>query len=222
MTSSIERTNVETIKELEIILQDEETNPAHFHLNAGRVFRCRVIQRSQPTDKDLLMDGDILLFNFHHAIFDYSSKSIFLTDLKQAYSIGMLDHHVPNYIDYAIWERDINNHDTLSGRQFWNTILKDYDDHLQLPYDRHLSRHIHTYQTSVVSFTLPTPANQMQTTLFQVYLSAYYIFLYKLTYSQDLMIDTCMTDRPRHQFMQTIGVFDRFVPLRFFLNHKKV
>jgi non-ribosomal peptide synthetase component F len=132
----------------------------------------------------------------------------------------MLDingHHTPSYIDYAFWERDNNNENMLFGRHFWKTTLKDYENHLQLPYDRRPSTYTRTRCASSVTLKLTACDNQTEATLFQVYLSAYYIFLYKITQCQDIIVDTRITGRPRHEFMHTIGIFDRSLPLRFCL-----
>ena len=47
-------------------------------------------------------DQDALIFNFHHALFDFPSMDIFLHDLNQAYTTGQLsnnDNTALRYID---------------------------------------------------------------------------------------------------------------------------
>jgi hypothetical protein len=208
----------ETIEELEAILLQEETNRNHFDLTTGRVFRCHVIQSSDHNDEDLLLHGDILLFNFHHAIFDDSSKSIFLLDFKRLYSTGMFDiddDYMPSLIDYALWERNTINGDRSLARNFWEATLNDYENHLQLPYDRRPSMNTCARSVSSVALKLIACPDSAHMTAFQVYLSAYYIFLYKLTQCQDIIIDTRVNNRPRHEFNHTIGLVDTFLPFRF-------
>ena len=213
---------VDSAHEADIVLVDEETNPTHFDLTTGRVFRCHAIRRSNKNDDDLLTAGDMLLFNFHRAFFDHFSESIFLTDLTQAYSTWMLnvnDNHILTYIDYALWERD-GRDDNVSPRS-------DFEHQLQLPYDRHPSISTRIGRALVVNLKLDGGessiafACQTQVTLFQVYLSAYYIFLYKLTQCQDFVVYSCVTDRFRHEFTHIIGMFDQFVPFQLCIEPEK-
>ena len=50
----------------------------------------------------LLSDKDAIIFNFHHAIFDSLSLSVFLRDLGHAYSTSQLtddDDTILRYVD---------------------------------------------------------------------------------------------------------------------------
>ena len=215
--SLVQVSRINTVDELEDIILNEKMNRNHFDLTTGRVFRCHAIYRSKQGQEDLLVNGDVLLFSFHHMIFDNSSEEIFLNDLKRAYATGMLDTNkkeIPTYIDYALEDRNTCNDKILLGRTFWKTTLNDYENHIQLPYDCRPSIFTATRPSSSIKLKLMTYANQVQTNLFQIYLSAYYIFLYKLTQCKDIVVDTCITARPRHEFMYTMGLFDRFLPFR--------
>jgi NRPS condensation-like uncharacterized protein len=201
---------------------DEETNRTHFDLTTGRIFGCHAIRRSNEYDEDLLTVGDMLLFNFHHAIFDHFSESIFLADLREAYSTSSLDgndDHAPIYIDFTFLERDSRDDNALS--------VSDFEDHLQLPYDRRPSTPTRTGRASLVNLkldrgeSLVTFACQAQITLFQVYLSAYYVFLYKLTQCQDLIVDSRVTDQSRYEVTRTISMFNCFIPFRLRVEPEK-
>ncbi|UJR34792.1 hypothetical protein I4U23_027573 [Adineta vaga] len=115
----------------------------------------------------------------------------------------------------------------LSGSEVWNTTLKDFGDQLQLPYDRRPSTSIRTGRASMVNLELDRGesllifASQAQATLFQVYLSAYYVFLYKLTQCQDLIIDSHVTNASRYEITRTTSMFDRFVPFRLYVEPEK-
>ncbi len=80
----------ETDEQLHNIIYDEQTNSQHFDLAQGRVFRCHIIYYKQISSNHLLQDKDLLIFNFHHALFDFSSMDIFLDDLNKAYTINQL------------------------------------------------------------------------------------------------------------------------------------
>ncbi|CAF4175047.1 unnamed protein product, partial [Adineta steineri] len=89
MFSFIEST-YETDEQLNQILHDERRNPHLFDLVQGLVFRCHIIYYKQISSNHLLSHKDLLIFNFHHALFDFPSMNIFLHDLNQAYTTGQL------------------------------------------------------------------------------------------------------------------------------------
>ena len=80
----------ETDEQLNSIMHEEKRNPQLFDLAHGLVFRCHVVYYKQISSNDLLCDKDILIFNFHHAMFDFPSMKVFLHDLNQAYTTGQL------------------------------------------------------------------------------------------------------------------------------------
>jgi Condensation domain len=90
-------------EELSGIMHDERGNPNHFDLGRGLVFRCHILHHGKVPRDDLLHEGDALIFNFHHALFDFPSMELFHRDLHQAYSTGRLigdDNHTSvRYLD---------------------------------------------------------------------------------------------------------------------------
>ena len=79
-----------THEQLSHILHEEKYNPQLFNLAQGLVFRCHLVYYKQISSNHLLSDKDLLIFNFHHALFDFPSMNIFLHDLNQAYTTGQL------------------------------------------------------------------------------------------------------------------------------------
>ena len=92
----------ETAEQLNSIVRDEQTNYQHFELSQGLVFRCHLVYHKKISSNGLLSDKDVLIFNFHHALFDSPSMNIFLHDLNQAYTKGELsidDNNLLRYLD---------------------------------------------------------------------------------------------------------------------------
>ena len=92
----------ETDEQLNNIIYDEQRNSQHFDLIQGLVFRCHLVSYKQISSNDLLSDKDLLIFNFHHAIFDCPSMDIFLHDLNQVYTTDQLtfdDNTSLRYLD---------------------------------------------------------------------------------------------------------------------------
>jgi len=92
----------QTEEQLINIVHDEKRNSQLFYLAQGLVFRCHLVHHKQFPSNDLLTDKDAIIFNFHHAVFDFPSMNVFLHDLDQAYTTGQLtidDTTLPNYLD---------------------------------------------------------------------------------------------------------------------------
>jgi hypothetical protein len=93
---------IETDEELNDIMHDERGNPHHFDLAQGLVFRCHIVYYKELSRNDVLCEKDALIFNFHHALFDFPSMHVFHHDLNQAYTIGQLtsdDDSTLRYLD---------------------------------------------------------------------------------------------------------------------------
>ncbi len=79
-----------TDEQLNNIMYDEKGNSQLFDLAKGLVFRCHILHYKQISSNDLLTDKAAIIFNFHHALFDFPSMHVFLHDLDEAYKTGYL------------------------------------------------------------------------------------------------------------------------------------
>ncbi|CAF1533604.1 unnamed protein product, partial [Adineta steineri] len=220
MFSIIEST-YETDEQLNNILHDEKRNPQLFNLAQGLVFRCHIIYYQQVSSNDLLSDKDILIFNFHHALFDFPSMNIFLHDLNQAYTTGQLlydDNTLLRYLDYAVIEQQM----AMTGASmFWFDALHDckLDQSLSLPFDRyHLTNEHRTGHATSISFDFGqdlshhflTHASSNNIPLEHLTFAICFIFLFKLTSGQtDLCLAMNINDnRYRDELKSIIGLFE--------------
>ncbi|CAF1584703.1 unnamed protein product, partial [Adineta steineri] len=217
----------ETQEQLNDIMHEEKHNPQLFNLGQGLVFRCHLVYYKQIPSNDLVSDKDVIIFNFHHSIFDYPSIDIFLRDLNQAYTTGQLvydDNTNLRYIDYAVIEQQM----PMTGANvFWLDALHDckLDQPLSLPYDRYRLSHEHrTGHATSVSFDFGQDlshdflihASSNNTLLEHLIFAIYFIFLFKLTNEQtDLCIAMNINNnRYRDEFKSIIGLFENVSPLR--------
>ncbi|CAF4071043.1 unnamed protein product, partial [Adineta steineri] len=145
----------ETDEQLNQILYDESRNPHLFNLAQGLVFRCHLVYYKQISSDHLLSDQDVVIFNFHHALFDFPSMEIFLHDLNQAYTTGQLlydDNTTLRYLDYAVIEQQMS----MNGAgMFWLDALHEckLDQPLSLPFDRYrLANEHRTGRGTSISF----------------------------------------------------------------------
>ncbi|CAF4364984.1 unnamed protein product, partial [Adineta steineri] len=192
----------------------------------GLVFRCHIIYYKQIFSNHLLSDKDVLIFNFHHAQFDFPSMNIFLRDLNQAYTTDQLlydDNTILRYLDYAVIEQRMS---MTGASMFWLDVLHDckLDQLLSLPYDRYrLSNEHRTGRGISISFDFGRDlshhflrhASANNISLEQLALATYYVFLFKLTNGEkDLCIGINTDGRYRDELNSIIGMFVNAIPLR--------
>ncbi|CAF4019986.1 unnamed protein product, partial [Adineta steineri] len=217
----------ETDEQLNDIIHDEQQNTQHFHISQGLVFRCHLVYYKEISANGLLSDKDLIIYNFHHTSFDFSSMNIFLHDLNQAYTTDQLPSNHNNttlrYLDYAIIEQEMS----MSGASmFWHDVLHDckLDQSLPLPYDRYrLSSEHRTGRVTSISFDFGSGLSQYFLTYssfngisFQhLALAVYFLFLFKLTNGEeDLCTGMTVDNRYRDEFKSIIGLFENIIPLR--------
>ena len=212
---------INTTDDLFKLINDEETNQFHLDITKGRVFRCHLIHYSDRRS------NDILLFKFDHLVFDGTSERLFFKDLNEAYLTGNLEivqNGGLSYLDYARWERNL---DMSKALLFWERLSFKIIKNFQLPFDRHLPTKARTGRGSTViledfqgDFLIDYAARQ-GVTLFQLCLSIYYLFLFKLTGHQDLIIGGLFANRMNKGFDSIIGMFVNLIPYRFQIQGKE-
>ncbi|CAF1649578.1 unnamed protein product [Adineta ricciae] len=217
---------INTDEQLNDIIQEEERNPQFFDLTYGLVFRCHIIHYEQISLNDRLSEKDVLVFNFHHALFDFQSMNIFLHDLNQAYTTGQLsndDNNTLRYLDYSVIEQQMPMTD---ASMFWLDTLHDcnLNQFLSLPFDRYrLSNEYRTDRRITFSFNfdldlsyqLVTYSSSNNMSLQHMILATYYAFLFKLTNGErDLCIGMNINNRYKAELKSMIGLFENIIPLR--------
>ncbi|CAF1491770.1 unnamed protein product, partial [Adineta steineri] len=204
-----------------------------FDLSIGHGINCHILRHHQSNhsfthnDVDLLTKDDLMLFTIHHACFDGASTSIFLRDLSLAYqsddSLSM-DKNTLNYIDYSVHEHTM---DMSLSRQFWYSQLEEYniERSLSLPVDRQRSS-TNQQRSGLASSAQITFDDEICTsflnyasshhlTLFQLGLSIFSVFLFKLSHGEtDLCIGSINANRYRSELVNMIGMFVSTLPFR--------
>ncbi|CAF1489270.1 unnamed protein product, partial [Didymodactylos carnosus] len=224
-----------TTNELEEILKDE-VHRQWFNLEQGIVMRCHIVKTTAMTNENVLENGDLILFNFHHCAFDGYSRDIFFNDLQITLKNPQdsMNDDCFDYIDYAINERQMLLDENEDGaREYWKIFLDGYpiDKQLQLSYD-HPDKllEIRNGHGSSVKFEINHQiteamlnyAKQFNITMFELSITCFYTFLYKLTNEEDLCIGSFNANRYRPEFENTIGMFVNTIPYRFKIDHPNV
>ncbi|CAF4185302.1 unnamed protein product, partial [Adineta steineri] len=204
-----------------------------FDLSKGHVINCHILRHcgcSQDDisceNDDLLSENDHVLIGVHHAMFDGASTSIFIRDLSLAYQSDdslFLDENTLNYIDYSVHEHIM---DISLSREFWHSQLESYNMacSLSLPVDRQRSstgQRSGLASSAQITFDDETCASFLNyasshhLTLFQLGLSVFHVFLFKLTHGQtDLCISSINANRYRNELVNMIGMFVSTLPYR--------
>ncbi|CAF4261557.1 unnamed protein product, partial [Adineta steineri] len=223
---TITESTYKTDEQLNAIIENEKCNPQLFDLTQGLVFRCHIIYYKQISSNNILSDKDIIIFNFHPALFDYPSINLFLHDLNQAYKTGQLttdNATTLRYIDYAVIEQQMS---MTGASMFWLDALHDckLDQSLSLPFDRYrLANEHRTGRGTSISYDFGQDlshdflihASSSNIALEHLGLATYYVFLSKLTNGEkDLCIGRNTHGRYRDELKSIIGLFENIIPLR--------
>ncbi|CAF1356562.1 unnamed protein product [Adineta steineri] len=220
----------ETDEDLNKIMHNERGNPNNFNLLIGIVCRCHVVYYKNISQKGIICEKDALIFNFHHALFDFPSMKMFCQDLDQAYTMGYLetdDNTTLRCLDYAVAEQQMP---MTAANAFWLGALRDceIDRPLQLPFDRHrVSDEHRTGRGTSISFQFDNDLSKAFLTYASTYnikleylaLASYYTFLFKLANNEN---DICVVmnnhGRSKPELMSIIGMFVNALPMRCQIN----
>lgn len=191
-----------------------------FDLQAGPLMRVYLFSQSHTEH--------ILLFNFHHIVFDGGSVAHLLNDLNRLYNSvcsNTLDPLPPletTYADFVAWQEDM-----LAGdkgwvhKAYWQQQLKGAPSSLELPTDRNrppvpsLAGAVHcAVFPPDLSARLRKLAEAENVSLFALLLSIFKVLLYRYTQQEDILVGTPLETRPGTRFEALIGYFVNMVIIR--------
>jgi amino acid adenylation domain-containing protein len=193
---------------------------APFGLAAGPLIRGQLVR--------LADDEHILLVTQHHIISDGWSVGVLVKEMSvlyAAFSQGQPDPLPPlaiQYADYAIWQRQWLQGDTLHRQiDFWRTHLEGAPALLELPADRPRPA-VQSHAGGSVALTIPAElaaglrslAQRHGATLFMTLLGGWSILLARMSGQDDVVIGTPVANRQRTEIEALIGFFVNTLGLR--------
>ncbi len=204
---------------IDSFLEAETARP--FDLDAGPVFRCRIIKVNR--------NEHIFYFCVHHIAFDGWSNAVFMDELWTFYMHPPVGENVllPDlqYTDYVYWQHYL----LASSRrekslQFWRNKLRGCE-RLSLPTDRSPSGnmvrggcHWHTgFDRSLVEL-IKSRSRIHGVTLYTWLLSVFYVLLQKYSGQKDISIGTDVAGRSTPELEKLIGYFVNQLVLRLKVN----
>ncbi|WP_192583449.1 condensation domain-containing protein [Streptomyces albicerus] len=203
--------------EVDAAVQEEVRRP--FDLRNGPLLRCTLLR--------LAADHHVVVLAMHHIVTDGVSSRILFSELSAAYeahSAGrepLLPELSIQYADFAVWQRDRLQGETLRGlTEYWGERLAGARA-LCLPTDRPRPE-VPTSRGRSHWFTLPGPlmdrlerlARNRQSTLFMVLLAGFDVLLSRYCRQDDVTVASPTAGRGRPELEGLIGYFVNTLPLR--------
>lgn len=159
----------------------------------------------------------LLLIDSHHIIMDGTSLKIMLQELIAIYNNKELPKNRLEYKDYSVWEA---NNINLEDEEYWLNKFKTYEfESLNLPYDYTLpATPSYVGEKININFNhfdkVNTFARKFNLSPYVVFLSAFFITLYKYTGQKDLIIGSPCANRIDLDVKNLIGMFVNNLAIR--------
>ncbi|MBX7220068.1 MAG: SDR family NAD(P)-dependent oxidoreductase [Blastocatellia bacterium] len=214
--------------EAEVCQRLTTLSQAPFNLERGPLFRVHLVRRSKVES--------ILLIELHHLIADGWSLTLLLQEMGALYerlssaqalrklsaSAVKKNRQTWDFSDFAIEQAAFP--DSAAGQkawQFWQEHLAGTLPVLQLPTSRPRPA-VQTFGGDSLTFhldanltrTLKQFSQEQGTTLFVTLLTAYYLWLHKLSGQTEFVVGSPMAGRDREEWAETVGYFVNPVALR--------
>ncbi|GHO60130.1 non-ribosomal peptide synthetase [Ktedonobacter robiniae] len=175
----------------------------------------------------LAQDEHIFSVVFHHIVFDGWSVGVFLQELVSLYNAFIQEKPDPfpslpiQYVDFAVWQRNELQGSILADLiAYWTQQLRGASAIL-LPAVRSESEPA-SNRGAAYLFSIPSQVTEalkvfsrrQQVTLFMTLLTAFQVFLYRVTGQQDVVIGTDIANRMHEETEKLIGFFVNLLVLR--------
>ncbi|MCY8831340.1 condensation domain-containing protein [Bacillus atrophaeus] len=163
----------------------------------------------------------VALFTFHHIAVDLWSITLIMNELEELYltdfnekSSGQTSN-LYNYIDYVYWQKEmLENSNEEKLISYWEKKLDGDLPVLELPTD-YLRPNIQTYKGKKISFEINLNVTEKLkklakfngTTLNNILMAAYKVWLHKYTGQDDLLVGIPSAGRGLQQLNNVVGYF---------------
>ncbi|MFB9325645.1 AMP-binding protein, partial [Paenibacillus aurantiacus] len=184
-----------------------------FDLTASPLFRVAVIAVAE--------DRHLLLIDVHHVACDGISMQVLIEEFARLYAGEPLAPLGASYLDYAAWEREA----AMSGsfdrdRDYWQQRMSSLPSwRMPADFTRPAKR---DFVGAAVTFALPEePVVRIQrlaeaqgVSVYAAYLAVYILLLHRYGAGEDIVIGALFSGRDHSEVRRTVGMFNRFLPIR--------
>jgi amino acid adenylation domain-containing protein/non-ribosomal peptide synthase protein (TIGR01720 family) len=204
-------------REAHRIVEEEAVRP--FDLAAGPLARTTLVR--------LAPDDHLMLWTYHHIVFDGWSPTVFFRDFTELYRARVegraprLPELAVQYADFAAWQRDQLSGDELErGLQFWRDELAGLE-RPELPLDRPRPP-VRTYHGDLIPFTLDADlagrvrqfSQRSGVTTFVTMLALVDALLHRWAGLTDVVVGVGTSGRVNRETHDLIGYFNNLPPFR--------
>lgn len=190
-----------------------------FNLSSGSMLRATLVAMG-PSDH-------LMVIILHHLVTDAWSNSLLISEMGRLYKRfgqglpSALAELPIQYADYAEWQRQWEQHETLAAQlHYWTRQLAGAPRLLELPVD-HPHPPVRTFRREHHAFTWPlelsTAINALgrseDVTLFMILLAAYQLLLHRYTGQDRISIGSPVANRRRSETKALLGCFINVVVL---------
>jgi tyrocidine synthetase-3 len=185
-----------------------------FDLTSAPLFRLGLIPVAE--------DKHVLVFDYHHIIGDGISGELFMAECMELYQGREFSPLSLQYVDYAVWSTNRRQGDVqLRDREYWLNRFAGPLPILDLPLDVERPP-VQDTSGDRIDFQLPESAvrrlvqvaESRDATVFMVLLSAFYLFLARVSGQTDLVVGTPVAGRTQKELQSIIGLFVNSLALR--------
>lgn len=168
----------------------------------------------------------IILLDSHHIILDGVSLDIFMREFCRIYSGQKPITNIIDYTDYSLWENTFNNsNDIIPIENYWlNKFNNISNPILNLPYD--YTNNVNLFRAKRINKTIPIEtfkclesiASANNCSPYMLFLSAFFVLLYKYTGQNDIFVGSPISGRYSEDVQNIIGMFTNNVVLEEKIN----
>jgi len=185
-----------------------------FDLARGPLMRALIARISN--------DEHLLVLNIHHIAIDGWSLGIFFRELAALYEASPLGEPPLQYADYALWQREWLQGETLQKQLgYWTERLAGAPPVLELPTD-YARPAIQSHRGDVVRVNVPRDvlaaaqqrSREEGVTLFMTFLAAMQTVLFRYSGQTDVVVGSGIAGRNHAELETIVGLFVNTLPLR--------
>ncbi|MGE5343370.1 MAG: non-ribosomal peptide synthase/polyketide synthase [Candidatus Omnitrophota bacterium] len=171
----------------------------------------------------------ILIVDMHHIISDGTSMGILMDEFMTLYRGGELSELRVRYRDYVAWQSEKAQVEIIEEQEkYWCRRFEGEIPVLDLPLDSARPQ-VQTFEGDRLTFeigktetaALKALAVQANATLYMTMLALYYVFLFKLSGQDDIIVGTPVWGRNHSDVRGIIGMFVNTLALRHFPSGEK-
>jgi hypothetical protein len=185
-----------------------------FDLSQAPLLRVELIQ--------LENEKHLLLMDMHHIITDGTSLELFVKEIKILYAGQELPPLKIQYKDYSQWQnRETQRQILKQQEEYWKSQFEGGIPLLNLPTDCPRSE-VRSVEGDWFGFNIEKEvitklrdlALEQDMSLYMLLLAIFYVFLYKLSGQEDIIVGTDTAGRGRADLQNIVGMFVNTLALR--------